>query len=31
LDYVGDWAVICTECSKTHKTQIIPIDEEIKR
>jgi hypothetical protein len=25
LDYVGDWAVICGDCAKTHTTQIIPI------
>jgi len=22
LGYVGDWAVICNECSKTHRTRI---------
>lgn len=22
----GDWAVICTDCAKTHKTIIVPID-----
>jgi hypothetical protein len=26
LDYLGDWAVICTECAKTHKTIVVPID-----
>lgn len=26
LGYVGDWAVICTDCSQTHKTIIVPID-----
>jgi hypothetical protein len=26
LDYLGDWAVICSECAKTHKTVIVPID-----
>ncbi len=26
LGYVGDWAVICTECAKTHRTIIVPID-----
>lgn len=26
LDYVGDWAVICTDCSKTHRTVILPIE-----
>jgi hypothetical protein len=24
LDYVGDWAVICTTCAKTHRTIIVP-------
>lgn len=23
LGYVGDWAVICNECAKTHMTQIV--------
>ena len=22
LDYVGDWAVICTDCAKTHKVVV---------
>ena len=22
---LGDWAVLCIECSKTHRTQIAPI------
>lgn len=26
LDYVGDWAVLCTDCAKTHKTAIVPIE-----
>ena len=26
LGYLGDWAVLCTDCSKTHKTAIVPID-----
>ncbi len=26
LDYVGDWAVLCTDCSKTHRCVIEPID-----
>lgn len=26
LDYVGDWAVLCSDCAKTHRTQIVPID-----
>ena len=25
LGYVGDWAVICTECAKTHRTAILPL------
>ena len=25
LGYVGDWAVICGKCSKTHCTQIVPL------
>lgn len=25
LDYLGDWAVLCSECAKTHRTQIVPI------
>jgi hypothetical protein len=24
LDYVGDWAVICTDCARTHRTAILP-------
>lgn len=24
LDYLGDWAVLCTECAKTHRCLIIP-------
>jgi hypothetical protein len=23
LDYVGDWAVICTDCAKTHEVKIV--------
>ena len=26
LDYIGDWAVICSDCSKTHKTIVVPIE-----
>lgn len=26
LDYVGDWAVICSDCAKTHKTIVVPIE-----
>lgn len=25
LDYLGDWAVICTDCAKTHKCIVVPI------
>lgn len=25
LDYLGDWAVICYDCAKTHKTVVVPI------
>lgn len=28
LDYLGDWAVICRECAKTHKTIVVPIEKE---
>ena len=28
LDYVGDWAVICTECAKTHRVAILPIERD---
>jgi len=23
LDYLGDWAVICSDCAKTHKTVVL--------
>lgn len=26
LDYLGDWAVLCESCAKTHKTAILPLD-----
>lgn len=26
LGYLGDWAVICTECAKTHKCVIVPCE-----
>lgn len=26
LGYVGDWAVICWGCSKTHRTQIVALE-----
>ena len=25
LDYVGDWAVLCDDCAKTHRCVIVPI------
>jgi hypothetical protein len=28
LGYVGDWAVICTNCSPRFKTVIVPIDAQ---
>ena len=28
LGYVGDWAVICTNCAKTHRTAILPMEAE---
>lgn len=28
LDYLGDWAVICIDCAKTHKCVIVPLGEE---
>lgn len=24
LDHVGDWAVVCNDCAKTHKCVIVP-------
>lgn len=26
LGYLGDWAVLCDDCAKTHKTAILPIE-----
>lgn len=26
LDYLGDWAVICHTCAKTHKCVVVPIE-----
>ena len=26
LDRLGDWAVLCSHCAKTHKTIVVPID-----
>ena len=28
LDMVGDWAVICTGCAKTHKCVVVPLASE---
>jgi hypothetical protein len=28
LGYLGDWAVLCTDCAKTHRVQIVPITPE---
>lgn len=28
LDYLGDWAVICQHCAKTHKTIVVQIEQE---
>ena len=27
LDYLGDWSVLCTDCAKTHKTVIVPLEK----
>lgn len=27
LDHLGDWAVLCIDCAKTHKAVIVPIAE----
>ena len=27
LYHLGDWAVICTDCAKTHKCVIVPLEE----
>lgn len=26
LDHLGDWAVICTDCAKTHKCVVVPLE-----
>lgn len=31
LDYLGDWAVICQHCAKTHKTIVVHIDAQIEK
>lgn len=28
LDYVGDWAVLCFRCAKTHRVAILPAVED---
>ena len=28
LEQLGDWAVICSECAKTHRTIVVPIGEQ---
>lgn len=28
LGHLGDWAVLCTDCTKRYRTKIVPIDEE---
>lgn len=28
LDNLGDWAVLCRECAKTHKVVVVPIEGE---
>lgn len=28
LGYLGDWAVICSDCAKTHRTAILPISQQ---
>lgn len=28
LGNVGDWAVLCKECAKTHRTIIVPIEAQ---
>ena len=30
LDYLGDWAVLCTDCAKTHKVVIVPLQQDAK-
>ena len=30
LGYLGDWAVLCRDCAKKYKTQIVPIDQAPK-
>lgn len=28
LDYLGDWAVVCRHCAKTHKCEIVALPPE---
>ena len=30
LDYLGDWAVICLTCAKTHECKVVPLAAEGK-
>lgn len=30
LERLGDWAVLCHECAKTHKCQIVKIEDKNK-
>ena len=27
IDNLGDWAVICTDCAKTHRCVVLPLDD----
>ncbi len=27
IDNLGDWAVICTDCAKTHRCVVLPLDK----
>lgn len=27
LDNLGDWVVLCIDCAKTHRCEIVPIEE----
>lgn len=27
LDYLGDWAVICDDCAKTHKCVVVKLED----
>lgn len=30
LDYLGDWAVICSDCAKTHKTVVLTNEQAVQ-